>query len=120
MRESDQVKSLCPCPACGFLVHEKPALWMICPLCNWEDDEVQLRHPTLRGGANSRSLVEWQQDTVEKWPLDVQTIDGFEREPQWRPWNPGLDVAEKGPTSGMEYFEAAASYTELRYYWRDC
>lgn len=45
---------LWPCPACGFLVFDQPAAWQICPVCNWEDDEVQLRHPTMAGGLIDR------------------------------------------------------------------
>ncbi|WP_343076170.1 CPCC family cysteine-rich protein [Natronoglycomyces albus] len=35
---------------------------MICLVCWWQDDPVQLRWPTLRGGANKPSLVEAQKN----------------------------------------------------------
>lgn len=49
-----------PCPCCGFLTlsentHET---YEICPVCSWEDDDVQFYNPDLRGGANSESLNE--------------------------------------------------------------
>jgi hypothetical protein len=30
----------------------------ICPVCNWEDDDVQFNNPDFRGGANQESLNE--------------------------------------------------------------
>ncbi|QSB04193.1 CPCC family cysteine-rich protein [Natronoglycomyces albus] len=47
-----------PCPCCGYVVHDDVGSYMICPVCWWEDDLIQLRWPTLRGGANKPSLVE--------------------------------------------------------------
>ncbi len=49
-----------PCPCCGFLtVTEKPpGTFEICPVCNWEDDNVQFNDIDFRGGANEESLRE--------------------------------------------------------------
>ena len=46
------------CPCCGYLTfdEEPPGTFEICPVCGWEDDELQLRDPTYSGGANSVSL----------------------------------------------------------------
>ena len=33
-----------------------PGTFEICPVCFWEDDEVQFRDPDYEGGANSVSL----------------------------------------------------------------
>ncbi|MEV6631566.1 CPCC family cysteine-rich protein [Actinoplanes sp. NPDC051470] len=50
-----------PCVCCGHLVlEEPPGSHQICPVCDWEDDLVQLRWPTLGSGANKDSLVESQ------------------------------------------------------------
>lgn len=48
------------CPCCGYLtLPEEPiGTYNICPVCFWEDDEVQNNDPTFRGGANRVSLVE--------------------------------------------------------------
>jgi hypothetical protein len=55
-----------PCPCCGYLVFaEPPGSYEICPICFWEDDELQLRFPTLEGGANSPSLIQAQKNFVE-------------------------------------------------------
>jgi hypothetical protein len=44
-----------PCPACGFEVFDDaPGSYDLCPVCDWEDDGVQLRYPSMRGGANGR------------------------------------------------------------------
>jgi hypothetical protein len=46
------------CPCCGFLTLQgaPPGTFEICPVCYWEDDEVQFRDPTYQGGANNVSL----------------------------------------------------------------
>ncbi|MFD0968128.1 CPCC family cysteine-rich protein [Plantactinospora endophytica] len=50
-----------PCPCCGHLVHDdQPGSSLVCPVCFWEDDAVQLRWPLYEGGANRFSLVEAQ------------------------------------------------------------
>lgn len=48
------------CPCCGFLTRSEPdsGTFEICPICNWEDDDVQFKDPNYRGGANMQSLNE--------------------------------------------------------------
>jgi hypothetical protein len=75
-----------PCPACGFIVFdEPPGSYHICPICNWEDDQVQLRHPALAGGANHYSLCDAQRRSIQLVPLSIQLASGFRRDPHWRP-----------------------------------
>ena len=47
-----------PCPCCGYLTigEEPPGTFEICPVCFWEDDNVQFEDPNYEGGANSVSL----------------------------------------------------------------
>jgi len=47
-----------PCFCCGFLTltEEPPGTFNICPVCRWEDDNVQARDPDYAGGANKLSL----------------------------------------------------------------
>ncbi len=47
-----------PCPCCGFLTldQQPPGSFAICPVCWWEDDDVQGRDPAYAGGANAVSL----------------------------------------------------------------
>lgn len=49
-----------PCPCCGFLTLSSDAheTFEICPVCNWEDDDVQFYNPDFWGGANDESLNE--------------------------------------------------------------
>lgn len=78
-----------PCPACGFLVFDEPAgSYAVCPVCAWEDDEVQLRFLGYRGGANAESLCEHQQAWLTTVPVDCQIHKGFRRSSEWRPLLP--------------------------------
>ncbi len=51
-----------PCPCCLFHTFEEepPGTYEICPVCGWEDDEVQFNDPAFSGGANSVSLNDAQ------------------------------------------------------------
>lgn len=53
-----------PCPCCGFLTLDQkpPGSFAICPVCWWEDDEVQARDPNYAGGANKVSLRQAQEN----------------------------------------------------------
>ncbi|WP_374227976.1 CPCC family cysteine-rich protein [Rhodococcus qingshengii] len=55
----DGAQQLFPCPCCGYLVFQKsPGSDDHCPICFWQDDNVQLPCPDFAGGPNRRSLVE--------------------------------------------------------------
>ena len=47
-----------PCPCCGYrtISEEPPGTFEICPVCYWEDDNVQCGDSTYEGGANEESL----------------------------------------------------------------
>ena len=110
-----------PCAACGFVVFdEPPGSYGICDVCGWEDDHVQLSHPTMRGGANAESLLEAQQRSLSLVPLEVRVYGDLVRDPQWRPLQPG-DLEHDKPTSaprdGTDYFNAAAGES-TPYYWQ--
>ena len=49
-----------PCPCCGetTLPEAPPGTFFICPVCRWEDDNVQFADPAYAGGANRFSLDE--------------------------------------------------------------
>ena len=53
-----------PCPCCGerTLLEKPPGSFDICPVCGWEDDKVQFESRDFRGGANSVSLREAQEN----------------------------------------------------------
>ena len=46
------------CPCCGnmTLSEQPPGTYEICPICGWEDDEVQFNDPDYKGGSNQLSL----------------------------------------------------------------
>lgn len=48
------------CPCCRFLTLEEapPGTFIVCPVCDWEDDDEQFSDPTLRDGANTVCLAE--------------------------------------------------------------
>lgn len=46
-----------PCPCCGNKMISEPGNYEICPVCDWEDDPVQLSDPDLLGGENILSLL---------------------------------------------------------------
>lgn len=48
------------CPCCGFLTlpERPPGTFEICPVCRWEDDNVQFANPEYSGGANRISLAQ--------------------------------------------------------------
>jgi len=108
-----------PCPACGFLVfNEPPGSYAICDVCGWEDDHVQLAHPTLRGGANGGSLQEWQRDILTEVPAHITEHKGFRRDASWRPLTDRECAPNaSAPTDGLSYFHAAVAESPS-YYWQ--
>ncbi len=75
------------CPSCGFktIGDSNYGSYAICPVCDWEDDPVQLANPTSAGGANKISLAESQENIMADYPLNVNQVKGFERDTGWRP-----------------------------------
>ena len=41
-----------PCPCCDYLALAECAVYLICPVCFWEDDGIDLDQPDARSGAN--------------------------------------------------------------------
>ena len=110
---------LFPCPSCGFLVfREGPGSYDICPICGWEDDDVQLRYPTMGGGANGPCLAESQRNALLRVPLGTSVHSSYCRDPEWRPLQASeLAPDPDEPTDGLSYFHASGE--ELPpYYWR--
>ena len=48
----------CTCSGYLTLGEPTPGTFAICPVCHWEDDDVQFQTPTYAGGANDVSLAE--------------------------------------------------------------
>ena len=82
------MKNDLPCPACGFeTLEDSYGSYVICDVCGWEDDGVQLANPCSNGGANRESLSEAQEKAMAKYPMSVQVTEGFKRNKRWRPLN---------------------------------
>jgi hypothetical protein len=79
----------CPCAGCGFYTIglDYFGSYNICPLCDWEDDGMQLANPACGGGANLDSLIEHQQQYISVFPIEVQVYDSYQRDPSWRVLN---------------------------------
>lgn len=107
------------CPACGFIVFTEPAgSYEICPICNWEDDAVQLANPTAAVGANHESLVESQRRALARLPIGLQMYGDFRRDPAWRPLNEADYANIKSKIeSGLDYFQAIETGQTV-YYWQ--
>jgi len=113
-----------PCPCCGYLVFDgPPGSYALCPICDWEDDGVQLRFPDLAGGANGPSLIEAQRNFAAfgasdpRCPPARAPAPEDRRDPDWRPvdlWCDVLAHAEAGDRPAPWPDDPAHLY-----YWRD-
>ncbi|WP_119313716.1 CPCC family cysteine-rich protein [Calidithermus terrae] len=54
----EEVMFACPCCSYLTLSSAPPGTFEICPVCYWEDDNVQFNDPDYAGGANAVSLNE--------------------------------------------------------------
>ena len=53
-KKEKRLKYKCPC--CGYYTLADKGMWIICPVCYWEDDCEQADDPEFEGGANGISL----------------------------------------------------------------
>lgn len=124
-----QVDEKYPCVACGRLVFdEPPGSYMICPVCQWEDDAAQLRWPDYPVGPNYMSLREYQAKVLRLGksgePAGEAVVDGgWELEPGFRPIDPSDGFEDPGevgapwPFGGPRMVEAPWPDDLTRLYW---
>ena len=64
------------CPCCRFLTlgEKPPGTFEICPVCYWEDDNVQAADPTFEGGANSMSLEQARRNFAEYGAISREAL----------------------------------------------
>ena len=77
-----------PCPCCGFLTltEPPPGTFDICPVCFWEDDNVQFADPDFAGGANTMSLSEARRNYTTLGAVDAaHTCDVRSPRPEEHP-----------------------------------
>ena len=55
------------CPCCGNLTLSEapPGTFEVCPVCFWEDDDVQFKNQSFAGGANRVSLEQARKNYKE-------------------------------------------------------
>lgn len=88
----------------------------ICPLCNWEDDGVQLANPACGGGANRKSLIEYQQKSIQMLPPEILKHGSYKRDPTWRPLNKSeIKIAEIEKEEKYWKNNGISNYSEV--YW---
>lgn len=70
-------KAKYPCPCCGYrtLDEEPPGTFDICPVCYWEDDNIQFENPKYAGGANEMSLEEARKNFKEFGAVSKKYLD---------------------------------------------
>jgi hypothetical protein len=106
-----------PCPSCGFLTLEKfYGSYAICPLCDWEDDGVQLANPTSGGGANAESLAQSQEKAISILPLGVEVANGFRRGSNWRPLSSD-EIEHFDALRSSKHWHTKAVSQESEAYW---
>jgi hypothetical protein len=100
-----------PCSCCGHLVFTgPPGSRDICPVCEWEDDALQLEFPTtLAGGANALTLFEAQRS-------GAADESHFPRERAWRPIDMAVDEFED--FHEPDHHRAPEDDPTSLYYWR--
>jgi hypothetical protein len=82
--EGRQMADLFPCQGCGFLVLDGPhGTFAICPICGWEDDNVQASDPSYASGANGISLADHREGVLRRLPATVREHAGFRRDSGW-------------------------------------
>ncbi|OYU25970.1 MAG: hypothetical protein CFE41_18730 [Burkholderiales bacterium PBB2] len=106
-----------PCPYCGVLTREgEYGSYEICPVCDWEDDPVQLANPATAGGANSDSLAEAQGAALMRHPFNVQVATGYRRGSSWRPLS-ATEVASAEARKASKPWCAKAVLSKSEAYW---
>jgi len=113
------------CPCCGYIVFRKPpGSFDFCPVCVWEDDNVQLRYVTSPGGANKESLLDSQKNyqvigvSALRRSSRAASPDGFEKDLTWRPIDLEKDNVEPWDIPADQREKWPDDLTKL-YYWAD-
>jgi Cysteine-rich CPCC len=85
------------CPCCGYksLKTEYYGSYSICPICFWEDDQIQLEDPTYAGGANKLSLIDCQKNYIKfgacEWDMKHYVRPPYPDEVKDENWKPLTD-----------------------------
>lgn len=64
------------CPCCGYYtLEDEPGHFDICPVCYWEDDNIQADDPDYWGGANYMSLNDARKNYKEFGAISKEFLD---------------------------------------------
>jgi hypothetical protein len=64
------------CPCCGYYtLEDEPGHFDICPVCRWEDDNIQSFDPDYWGGANEMNLNDARKNYKELGAISKDFID---------------------------------------------
>jgi cysteine desulfurase family protein (TIGR01976 family) len=88
--------TLYTCPCCGYKTLPTPAsgTYILCEVCWWEDDGVQLENIEYQGGANTPSLRQAQRNFARYGASDVglrrhvADPSNYEKDPDFAPFPP--------------------------------
>src|SRR5207249_823853 len=113
---------------CGYEVFdEPPGSYLICPICFWEDDIVQLAFPDLAGGANHCSLIEGQRNYIACEACEPRVTPHVRpassadvRDPSWRSLDPATDryLQWSRPDDHRLWDSVKNAEPRCLYYWR--
>lgn len=70
-----------PCPCCGYFTydHVPDGSFDVCPVCFWEDDNVQNVEPSYEGGANGISLNNARKNFLKFGAIKKEFIDSVRK-----------------------------------------
>ena len=64
------------CPCCNYrTLDDEPGSFDICPVCYWEDDNIQRDDPDYRGGANDISLHEARENYKKIGAISIEFLE---------------------------------------------
>lgn len=58
------------CPVCGKYEWKEIGAYEMCPVCGWEEDEIQEEYPDDFAGPNGMSLNEYKEKYLDGWKPD--------------------------------------------------
>jgi hypothetical protein len=82
------------CACCGYKIKrtEYYGSYEVCPICYWEDDQLQFEDPNMEGGANPMSLRQAQRNFRECGACEmtmkqyvVKDRSQYELDKNWKP-----------------------------------
>lgn len=75
MKRRTVMKYQCPCCGCYTYDEEPSGTGYICPVCYWEDDNVQQKDSTFAGGANFVCLDEARANYIKMGACESRYVD---------------------------------------------